>query len=104
MTGPEPCGARTRDIHGNAVCDLNAGHPGGHSGEVMAGIRLSWAAAPPLSPEEREIVDRFERARTPWVVFDTCAMEADERSAAYSYARNIIGLDVVEECDCEAQR
>lgn len=99
-----PCGATTRDVHGLAVCDLDADHRGEHSGEVAGGVSLRWSAAPPLSPREREIVDRFERARTPWVVFDTCAMEADERSAAYSYARNIIGLDVVEECDCEAQR
>ena len=98
------CGAQTHDVHGDVVCDLDPDHPGAHSGEVVGGVVLCWSAAPPLSPREREIVDSFERARTPWVVFDTCAMEADERAAAYSYARNIIGLDVVEECDCEAQR
>lgn len=57
-----PCGAQTRDVHGDAVCDLEFGHHGGHSGEVMAGIYLFWSAAPPLSPEERAVVERFEAA------------------------------------------
>lgn len=76
-----PCGAQTRDVHGDAVCDLDAGHRGGHSGEVMAGIRLSWPAAPPLSPREREIVERFEAAPDPYIEDVLCVYVLDHDGA-----------------------
>lgn len=57
-----PCGAQTRDVHGDVICDLESGHRGAHSGEVVGGVSLRWSAAPPLSAEERAVVQRFEAA------------------------------------------
>lgn len=94
MTGP--CGAQTRDVHGNVVCDLESNHRGDHSGEVVGGVRLRWSAAPPLSPREREIVDRFENA--PNGLYDHEPYTAGRGDYGCHYASGVVEL--VEKHNC----